>query len=159
MEHNRSVLTTCTLVGCLYWCQPFYRIVAVVDKDCQLTHDKLRRLSATLPDASRLVPPNYDISNRSDPETVVQLMKHIRELKVCVWCVCGVCGVCVVCVVCVCGVCGVYVLIIANVINIFSTLASSESSAEQCSFRDGSHRNYVDQWRRIRISCESDVWL
>ena len=35
-----------------------------------------------LPDAARLVPPNYDISNRSDPEAMKQLMKHCRELKV-----------------------------------------------------------------------------
>eukprot|EP00731_Ephydatia_muelleri_P039084 Em1090g1a len=31
--------------------------------------------------AARLVPPNYEISNRSDPEAMLQLMKHSRELK------------------------------------------------------------------------------
>lgn len=57
------------------------KIVAVIDKDCQLINDKMRRLSTMLPDAARLVPPNYDISNRSDPEAMKQLMKHCRELK------------------------------------------------------------------------------
>lgn len=57
------------------------KIVAVIDKDCQSIQDKLRRLSAILPDAARLAPPNYNISNRSDPEAMLQLMKHSRELK------------------------------------------------------------------------------
>lgn len=80
MEHNKSVRILHSSV--FFSNLGNYRIVAVIDKDCQLIHDKMRRLSTMLPDAARLVPPNYEISNRSDPEAMLQLMKHSRELKV-----------------------------------------------------------------------------
>ena len=63
MQHNQSVLS--------------------IDKNSREVNDKLRKLSAIVPDAASLPTLDYDGSKRAEPVVLNQLMAQSKLIRVC----------------------------------------------------------------------------
>ena len=74
------------------------RSVSIIDNECRLVNEKLRRLAAVLPDVASLSPLDYDTSKRADPEILQKLVSQAKNLRVSD-------SVCVCVCVCVCAAC------------------------------------------------------